>query len=324
MVNGENKPHIACRNKLVSSTKFLSKKPENTRRNVEGVTQSITDYSEAERSKAMTQVFIYVLAASKDPEEIHCQVPWCVDEDLIFFGPCKKRIRELLRKNYLLPDKSHSNVDEDIFIVGVNGSNRMKIRKVVWAGRLSEVMTFAEAYKRMQGSRYLKLRNHLSSPLHVKPVSLNGKFIGYEHVSNEHIEKDSWVLDLVSNRTNHNVLLEGRRLILQPEKTEQVFDRDCCMFLENRFFAAGHGLEFDEVALEILRNAQPGKLGINHYAIFGRQKKGKGNAEGLLGRYLQISGDLANGFVTWIENRSLEAVTRKGGERNGFAETHCH
>ncbi len=230
----------------------------------------------------MTKVFIYVLAASKDPDKIHCQVPWRVDEDLIFFGPCKKRIRELLRKNYLLPDKSHSNVDEDIFIVGVNGSNPIQSRKIVWAGKLSEVMTFAEAYKRMQGHRYLDLRNHPSSPLHVKPISQNGKFIGYEHVSDEHIKNDRWVLDLVSNSANPYIKREGRKLIVQRGKREQVFDRDCCMFLENRFFAAGHGLEFDDEALEILRNAQPGKLGIDSYAIFGRQKKGKGNAEGLI------------------------------------------
>ncbi|MFA6413845.1 MAG: hypothetical protein WCW53_14235 [Syntrophales bacterium] len=272
----------------------------------------------------MTQLFIYVLAASKDPDKIHCKVPWCVDEDLIFFGPCKKRLRELLRKNYLLPDKSHSNVDEDIFIVGVNGSNRMQSRKVVWAGKLSEVMTFAEADKRMQGGSFLQLRKHSFSPLHVSPMVENGEFIGYEHVSNEHIDNDRWVLDLVSSRANPNIRVEGRKLILQPGKTEQAFDRDCCMFLKNRFFAAGNGLEFDEEALEILRNAQPGKLGIDRYAIFGRQKKGKGNAEGLVGRYLPITGDLANLFVAWIENRSGEATEHKGGERNGFAKTHCH
>lgn len=273
----------------------------------------------------MTQVLIYVLAASQNPDHVRCKVPWRVDEDLIFFGPCKKRIRKFLRDKYLMPDnKGHSNVDEDIFIIGVNGSNPIPSRKVVWAGKLSEVMTFAEADKRMQGDRFLKLREHSSSPLHVRPMVENGEFIGYEHVSNEHIEKDRWVLDLVSNRANPSIQVEGRKLILQPGKTDQAFDRDCCMFLENRFFADGQGLEFDEEALEILRNAQPGKLGIDRYAIFGRQKKGKGNAEGLVGRYLPIPGDLANRFVTWIEKRSGEAVKRKGSEQNGFAKTHCH
>lgn len=272
----------------------------------------------------MTQVLMYVVAASPDPDNVRCKVPWRVDKDLIFFGPCKKRIRKLLRKNYLLPDKSHSNVDEDIFIVGVNGSNPIQSRKVVWAGKLSEVMTFAEADKRMQGDRFLKLREHSSSPLHVHRMVENGEFIGYEHVSNEHIKNDRWVLDLVSNSANPYIHVEGRKLIVQRGKIEQVFNRDCCMFLENRFFADGQGLEFDEEALEILRNAQPGKLGIDRYAIFGRQKKGNGNAEGLVGRYLQISGGLANRFVAWIENRSVEAATYKGGERSGFAETHCH
>jgi len=303
---------------------LIKKKPENMRRSMEGVAQPITDYSQAERSKAMTQVLMYVVAASPDPDNVRCKVPWRVDKDLIFFGPCKKRIRELLRKNYLLPDKSHSNVDEYTFIVGVNGSNPIQSRKVVWAGKLSEVMTFAEADKRMQGDRFLKLREHSSSPLHVHRMVENGEFIGYEHVSNEHIKNDRWVLDLVSNSANPYIHVEGRKLIVQRGKIEQVFNRDCCMFLENRFFADGQGLEFDEEALEILRNAQPGKCGIDRYAIFGRQKKGKGNAEGLVGRYLSITGELANRFVAWVEKRSGEAAKHIESNQNGFAKTHCH
>ena len=40
----------------------------------------------------MTQVWIYVVASSSDPDSVRCKVPWRVDGDLIFFGPCKKHM----------------------------------------------------------------------------------------------------------------------------------------------------------------------------------------------------------------------------------------
>ena len=99
----------------------------------------------------MTQVWMYSLAASSNPDHVSCVVPWLVDPDLIFFGPCKKRIRGLLRRRFLGESISHAPAPatEDLFIVGVNGSNKTRSRKIVWAGRLSEVMTFAEADNRL-------------------------------------------------------------------------------------------------------------------------------------------------------------------------------
>ena len=49
----------------------------------------------------MTQVWMYVVASSSDPDFVRCKVPWRVDEDLIFFGPCKKRLRTRLRNGFL-------------------------------------------------------------------------------------------------------------------------------------------------------------------------------------------------------------------------------
>src|SRR5438874_630894 len=116
------------------------------------------------REQEMTEVWLYVVAASSNPDKVDCKVPWQVDEELIFFGPCKTRIRECLRRRYLSADCSHYAVHEDIFIVGVNGSNDQKCRKIIWAGKLSEVMTFAEAWKQLSGRRFQKLREHPGSP----------------------------------------------------------------------------------------------------------------------------------------------------------------
>ena len=76
----------------------------------------------------MTQVWMYSLAASSNPDHVSCVVPWRVDEDLIFFGPCKKRIRELLRGGFW-ESISHAPATEDLFIVGVNGSNKTRSRR---------------------------------------------------------------------------------------------------------------------------------------------------------------------------------------------------
>jgi len=43
------------------------------------------------------KVFVYVVAASKDPNNVECVVPFEVNDDLIF-EPCKKTLeRKLLR-----------------------------------------------------------------------------------------------------------------------------------------------------------------------------------------------------------------------------------
>lgn len=269
----------------------------------------------------MTQVWIYSMKVSSDPDHVQCVVPWQVDEDLIFFGPCKKRIRENLRERFLGPNVSYATVTGDLFIVGVNGSNAARSRKIVWAGKLSEVMTFAESDRRFKGERYRKLRENPSSPLHVRPIIKSGELVAYEHISDEHIKGREWVSDLVSNRSKPNVLVEGRKLILRRETPWQGFDRDCCMLLENRFFAQGQGIEFDEEALEILRKAQPQESGISHYAIFGLTAKGQSN--GRRGTFLKISGDLGRRFVEWLEGRSRKVANHQWNEGHESTKTCC-
>src|SRR5271166_3699013 len=108
---------------------------------------------------------MYVLDSSKDPDNVRCVVPWMVDEDLIYFGPCKRRLRERLRKEYLASGRTHTTVKDDLYIVSVNGSNPKQVRKLVSAGKLSEVMTFAEAATRLDGERFSELHDDPMSPL---------------------------------------------------------------------------------------------------------------------------------------------------------------
>lgn len=284
-------------------------------------------------------MWMYVLGASSDPDAIRCVVPWRVDDSVIFFGPCKKRIRERLRKHFLREDCNHSVVREEVHIVGVNASTHAKIRKIVWAGRLSQVMTFAEADKRLGGRRFEKLRGCRTSPLHVRPVLKNGRLIGYEHVSDEHLMNDAWVSDLVSvppastaSRADWNHLLcnrgmrlSKRKLIVGNGTPWQCFDRDCCMLLKNRFFAQGQGIEFDERGIAILRKAQHGRRDIDRCSIFGRSG---GKPIGLRGGFLKIEDDLARKFVIWLNGRIRNAAIAKApsaetpSRRRGRCEGH--
>lgn len=261
------------------------------------------------------QVLLYVVGANPDPDNVHCSVPKQVDDELVFFGPCARSIRKRLREEYLGPScLSHRDVVDDLFIVGVNAVNPERIRKTIWAGKVSELMTFAEADGRLVGDRFRVLREGDFRPLHVRPLYRSGELVGYEHVGELHAGRnkgkqfEEWVYDLVSNPASPRVRVEGQRLYLRQGTAWQAFDRDCCMLLENWFFAGGAGLDFDDEAVKILKDAQRGKVGIDSYAIFGRTADDNHNVIGRRGSYLLLRDELARRFVAWLESRSRRVV----------------
>jgi hypothetical protein len=261
----------------------------------------------------MMRVWMYVLDSSKDPDKVRCVVPWLLDDDLIYFGPCKRRLRERLRKEYLTGGRTYCKVSDDLYIVSVNGSNAKRVRKVVSAGKLSEVMTFAEAADRLNGDRFSQLRDDPMSPLHVRPVIQGGNLVGYRHASFEHIEADEWIADLTSKAAK--VSLSGRTIRLQPgAAARDVFDRDCCMVLDKVFFAQGEGIQFDQEAVRILRTAQPGATEIDDYAVFGVDEVGQAN--GLRGRFLEIESAAADRFVAWLRDRARRVEARQSGSED--------
>jgi hypothetical protein len=249
----------------------------------------------------MPTVYVYVVAASSDPDRVACTVPWRVDDELIFFGPCKKRIREALRARYLRADRDQADVTDSVYLVGVNGGNAARTRKIVWAGRLRRVFTFARAHEELVDPRFRAMREHDFSPLHLLPIRAGGRLVGYEHRGREHAEHDNWVLDLVTHRRSSAVRQASKRLLLQPSYTPwDAFPRDVCLLLDNVFFVTGKGLAPDSALLDILRRRQPGKE-ITPYALFGLQPDG--SADGMRGSYLQLEGDLADQLLGWIQRR---------------------
>ena len=84
----------------------------------------------------MSKAYIYILAANSDPDKITCSVPIKIDENEIFFGPCKKRLRVKFRK-YI-----GKEINDEIYIIGINSSYKNDegnfIRKILWAGKLKK------------------------------------------------------------------------------------------------------------------------------------------------------------------------------------------
>jgi len=246
----------------------------------------------------MKKLFLYIMAASRDPDNVTCPVPFRIDDKEVFFGPCKDRIREKLRKDYLLGGKNSNN---DIYLVGANGANRDRVRKIIFVGKVRRVMTFERAYNQLNGRKYKTMRAQSNSPLHVSPVYKNGKLHGYEHVSELHSEHNGWMRDLIKNE---NYTIEGNVICSAN------FDRDCCMLLDNIFFADGtkmysdkcvSGLQFSDSPnlLKMLKNKQPDRNNVDEFAIFGVNCKG--NVDGRTGGSLNFQDEEVDAFLEEVE-----------------------
>jgi hypothetical protein len=253
---------------------------------------------------------LYVLKTSPTPDRCEGAVPWRIDADEIFFGPCKKRLRRALRDRFLGPDRQLRILSdrERIVIAGVNAGQGRTPRKIVWAGELRMVMSFAEAAARLDGDRYRQMREVRATPLHVVPTWEDGRLVGYTHRGLEHAEESrnhpgefSWWDDLVPRP------MRGTRVALADRSMVQLadgcswwdgFPLDACMTLTNLFWADGAGLPLDERAVALLRAAQPGADAVDASAPFGRN--GLGHADGKRGSYLEVEGAVASQLCDWI------------------------
>lgn len=252
----------------------------------------------------VSRALLYIIKSTRSADSVTCQVPWEVDDQEVFFGPCKKRLRENLAQ--ILAGRNETYIDERLFLVGFNPANRQRQRNVLWAGRAVRLMTFAAAYRKLTGPRYREMRSHANSPLHVKPLYEDGKMVGYEHRNSLHKENNDWTLDLEAARRTPGVYLEGNRLMLQRGVSPQeAFRRDACALCENICFARGRGcaITVDAEAVDILQRAQPLER-VDDYAIFGYRQDN--SADGLTGSYLPLSGKCADKFIQWIQRRASQ------------------
>jgi len=279
----------------------------------------------------MTTVYLYILGASHDADRV-TGVPWCVDEQEIFFGPCKKGIRQALRRKILRPEVDRAPAQEEIWIAGFNATPTKgpRVRKLLWAGRITEGMSFGRAWLDLKGPRYQKMREYeKGSPLNVEPIDGEGCPRGYRfREGGEHKEGSGWLDDVLTPAAKRRASESGfvsENEVLLPHSVSwwEGFPRDFCMLLENHYFANLHnaGLAIDDDLLKILRDGQPERTGIDQFAIFGQQRSG--TVDGRKGGALVLKGDLASRFVEWLGQTSPQSaiwspqVGAIGAERSG-------
>jgi hypothetical protein len=263
----------------------------------------------------MTKAFLYILGASSDPDNCECSVPFLIDEEEIFFGPCKRRLRKMLKDEYLKRDSVTSPKD-DIYLIGFNASNSQKCREIVWVGKISRLMTFEYAYCNLTALKYQAMRRLSDSPFHLKPLyDARGALIGYKHTSSMHARGNDWIMDLIS-RESERTEREGEELRLRKFDRFEAFPRDCCLILENIFYARGAGIKISGQILRVLKKAQEEKDDIDRYAIFGRQKNGSPN--GLTGSWLEMSGEQADKFIKVIQSDAPRNVSEVWKEQQNY------
>jgi hypothetical protein len=247
-------------------------------------------------------VYVYVVgAAGRDPSGIRCPVPWRVDEREIFFGACKKHLRELLRARFLGPGIAEATLTEDVWLVGLYPAGRPGPRHILFAGRLTRIMTFARAHDALVGSRYAKMRGREKSPIHLRPIYRSGALVGYDHRGQMHTEDEKWVTDL-ANRRSKNIEVEGDRILAGDGVSPwRAFPRDATFTLESLFWGPGQFLALDDEAVRLLKTAQPEVRMVSANAPFGLDRRGA--RLGRRGRYLTLRGKVGHRFVDWIRKR---------------------
>ncbi|HEU4384849.1 MAG TPA: hypothetical protein VFR85_15290 [Anaeromyxobacteraceae bacterium] len=254
-------------------------------------------------------VYLYIMAASTDPDVCERSVPFAIDEQEIFFGPCKKNLRSDLRKRFLSQGARSVIPTERIYLVGLNGGNAQRVRKVLWAGRVKKLMTFENAYDGLKGERYQFMRERPATPMHLVPIRESGSLIGYQHVGKLH--SADWILDIAGRRKSSKYEVNGETVRLsRGVSAATAFARDACMLLDNIFTAAGAGIPIDEEIVGLLRDVQhPARADeIDAYAVFGYQQNG--DVDGRRGRWLLLKGPEASRLLGIITDRG-EALKPK-------------
>ncbi|HDS30780.1 MAG TPA: hypothetical protein ENN67_07025 [Firmicutes bacterium] len=260
------------------------------------------------------EFFLYVIKGNKNPDKIEGLVPFCVSDKYIFFGPGDTAFRKVFRDRFLSRSDEFSPTSS-IFVIGVNDPLKEPVRKILWVGKLTNVMTFFNAYRLIDEPEFQSLdvveidgkpgENH--SPLHVMPIGLMGKLSGYRHRTKYHdkIDRDGlpeWVKDIVDPRDKAGISITGDDMMLVDiSKRKDVLRRDVCFLCENIFFASEKGMEIDNELVSILDQHQPG-AGVDNVAIFGysQSRSGSRTMNKIKSTHLHIRWKLADRFVEYV------------------------
>jgi hypothetical protein len=220
----------------------------------------------------------------------------------------------VFRDRFLSRSDEHTP-SSSIYVVGVNDPGKEPIRKILWVGRVTQVMTFFNANRLLDDPGFKSLENvevdgrpgENHSPLHVAPIGLLGKLSGYRHRSLFHSKADrdgllEWVKDLVDPRDKRRVTIRGNDMMLVDlSRRRDILKRDVCFACENIFFAQGQGMPIERELVSILDQHQPG-AGVDEVGIFGysQSRGGSRTMNKIKGTHLHIRWKLADRFVEYV------------------------
>lgn len=245
------------------------------------------------------------------------KVPYRINSETIFFGPCSILLREEFFKKYknkLFEEtpKGEYKVKEQIYLVGVNAVRRNvhAFRKIIWIGKIRVLYTFEKAFNIFSKKKeFSKMMDEEESPMHLEPLyNSNQIFVGYKHRNKFHNyfgktrngRFPKWVLDITRYPYHSKINIDyvGKKVSIKNkyfEERKDLFSRDCCFNCDNLFFAEGTGLKINDDLLRIFKIAQKNDPSIDNYNIFGKDIKD--NPKGRRGVPLRISDDLGNEFM---------------------------
>ena len=238
------------------------------------------------------EIFLYADKASKDPDKIAGLVPFKVNDEVLFFGPDQTPFRKAMRERFLT-HKDEFFPGVDIYVIGVNDMPKVPVaRKILWIGRITRFMTFEVAnllldepgFESLLDVRLDKSPDKNMSPLHIEPVVMLRKTIGYRHRSDFHdkVGRDGlpdWAKDVVEPRFKKDVSVSGKEFYIEDASNRKnILKRDCCFLCENIFFADGQGMEITDDLITCLSEWQPGK-NVDNPGIFGYSQTRVGSRE---------------------------------------------
>jgi hypothetical protein len=238
------------------------------------------------------EIFLYADKDSTNPDRIGGLVPFRVNDKQIFFGPDQTPFRKDMRDRFMTY-KDDISPEVELYMIGVNDLPKgAGTRKILWVGRINRFMTFEVASYLLNEPEFESLRNVTigghpgknMSPLHLEPIVMLRKTVGYRHRSDYHgkVGRDGfpdWAKDVVEPNFKKDITIADKEIYIEDASNRKnILKRDCCFLCDNLFFADGKGLDFPDPVIALLSEWQPGQ-DVDNPGIFGYSKARDGSRE---------------------------------------------
>ena len=293
-------------------------------------------------------LYIYILGHTNKQNFISGMVPYRINEEELFYGPCKVDIREEIKLMFDVLNRDFSLMP-NIFLIGINPAKKDKkcinnpistyeTRKILFVGKISNIFTFKEAwihYNQIKNNHFdeaykmsvtkmvdgVKIKDSIIlSPLFVKPNNITNTPECYEHQTDMH--KDIWIQDLLTqsewNCYKRKFTSNNQNRICKDEEIN--FGRDCCFKMKNLHFSSEKEccpIPLDDEMVELIKiGLKDSRINENSdkinppdiYSPFGYTKTGE--KYGRLS-YVKLVNNDADKFIKMVIKKKNEIYSRE-------------